>query len=114
MTHSCSRSPRGLGRGPTLLHVFPARSLAARGPFRHRAETDTACPATGPLVCGATPARAGPRALLLPHVGTQHEATLWTFRKQVNSRWYGFPGAATTSNTDWKARRSSSSSIWCL
>lgn len=49
VTHSCSRSPRGLGRGPTLLHVFPARSLAAREPFCHRAETDTACPATGPL-----------------------------------------------------------------
>lgn len=46
-------------------------------------------------------------------MGTQHVAALWTLRRQASRWWYGFPGTATTSNTDWKALRSSSSSIWC-
>lgn len=44
----------------------------------------------------------------------QHGVILWTLCKQVSRRWYGFPGEETTSKMDWKARRSNSSSIWCL
>lgn len=71
--------------------MFPVCSLAATELLCHVAEPDTACPAMtrlkGRPVCGATPAQASPPALvLLPRMGAQHVATLWTFRKQVSNR----------------------------
>lgn len=124
---SCNEdSDTGLRLNPTTLHVpcpgpVLPRASATGQTHTHcwlpaRLKPEPLCPRQ-PLrggVLGVGPRGPGPSGCL--HVafactGSQQVVTLWTFRKQVSSRWYGLPGAATTSNTDWKALRSSSSSI---
>lgn len=102
--------PEGSGSAPTLLRV-PCTQL------RHRAvgRPPPGSPERSPccLLPGTGWAPRSRGHLVATRVGTQHAVAFWTLRRQASRRWYGFPGTATTSNTDWKALRSSSSSIWC-